>query len=104
MLSFGNSDAFAEAMMKFDDAEMAGPVAFRSIAQWRVQAVHVEATVAIVTEQQLILKSGRGGQVGIDEKLVSISVGMCATIRTATTKMERTTNITITTTNKQKLQ
>jgi len=41
--------------MEFGIAEGAAPRAFRGRGQRRVQAVHVIATVAVITEQQLVL-------------------------------------------------
>ena len=55
MLSFRYFDAGAESVMELEDAKVAGPVALRRVGQGWVQAVHVEATIAIVAKQELIL-------------------------------------------------
>lgn len=44
--------------MEFSIAEGAAPRAFRRRSQRRGQAVHVIATVAVITKQQLVLEFG----------------------------------------------
>lgn len=39
-----------------NDAQVTAPGAFRGLMQWRLQAVHVVASITIVAEEQLILK------------------------------------------------
>lgn len=39
-----------------NDAQVTAPGAFRGLMQWRLQAVHVVASITIIAEKQLILK------------------------------------------------
>lgn len=39
-----------------NDAQVTAPGAFRGLMQWRLQAVHMVASITIIAEEQLILK------------------------------------------------